>query len=295
MIRSMTGFGVAERDVPGARVRVEVRSVNHRSVHLQVRTGPGLDSYEPLLREAVRAAVGRGQVTIQLSLDLLAADGGEGVTTELDLPRARHYVSLLRELRSELGLEGEVELSSVLRFGDIFRTRDPLPALDSDTVADVVRIALDQLDEMRQAEGARLEIDLRERVSEIEAAISTIEALAPARLIRERDRLRQAVSDLMDRGEVDEDRLAREIAYLAERWDVNEEIVRLKAHTAAFLDTLDAATGDRIGKRLGFLAQEMHREGNTIGSKANDAEMQRSVVTVKEEIDRLKEQLENVE
>jgi len=295
MIRSMTGFGVGERDVPGARVRVEVRSVNHKSVHLQIRTGSGLDAFEPLLRSAVRAAVSRGQVTAHLSLDLLGTDGDEGVGIELDLGRAREYASLLGQLKAELGLSGEIELSSLLRFGDVFRSRDPLPSLTEATVTEAVADALEGLGAMRSAEGTALETDLRERLALIDDAVAVVEGLAPARLIRERDRLRQAIQDLMERGEVDEDRLAREIAYLAERWDVNEEIVRLRAHTAAFRGTLDAACGEPVGRRLGFIAQEMHREANTIGSKANDAEIQGAVVSAKEEIDRIKEQVENVE
>jgi uncharacterized protein (TIGR00255 family) len=148
---------------------------------------------------------------------------------------------------------------------------------------------------MRENEGQRLETDLRERLDAIEAALEVIAQRAPARLIAERDRLRKAVAELAGDISVDEERLAREVAYAAERWDISEETVRLRSHIELFRQTLAASADEPVGKRLGFLTQEMHRETNTIGSKSNDAEIEHRVIAVKEELERLREQIENVE
>jgi uncharacterized protein (TIGR00255 family) len=148
---------------------------------------------------------------------------------------------------------------------------------------------------MREGEGRRLHDDLEGRISAIEASLAEIERMAPERLIAERDRLREAVRELAGGVAVDEQRLAQEVAYLAERWDVNEELVRFRAHNAAFRELLDADSAEAVGKRLGFLVQEMHREANTIGSKANHAGIAHRVVSVKDEVERLREQVENVE
>ncbi len=148
---------------------------------------------------------------------------------------------------------------------------------------------------MREAEGARLQQDLEEHLLAIEEALVRVEAYAPERVVTERDRLRAAVAELTETHTVDEDRLAREIAYLAEKWDINEEIVRFRSHVELFDEALQADASEPVGKRLGFLVQEMNREANTIGSKANDAQIAHTAVTLKEEVERLREQLENVE
>jgi uncharacterized protein (TIGR00255 family) len=148
---------------------------------------------------------------------------------------------------------------------------------------------------LREAEGARLQRDLEEHLQAIEEALVRVEANAPERLVAERDRLRTAVAGLIETHSVDEDRLAREIAYLAEKWDINEEIVRFRSHVELFNEALRAEASEPVGKRLGFLVQEMNREANTIGSKANDAHIAQTAVSLKEEVERLREQLENVE
>jgi len=148
---------------------------------------------------------------------------------------------------------------------------------------------------LREAEGARLQRDLEEHLQAIEEALVRVEANAPERLVAERDRLRTAVAELIETHSVDEDRLAREIAYLAEKWDINEEIVRFRSHVELFNEALQTEASEPVGKRLGFLVQEMNREANTIGSKANDAQIAHAAVSLKEEVERLREQLENVE
>ena len=148
---------------------------------------------------------------------------------------------------------------------------------------------------LRETEGARLHEDLSGRLDALAALLDRVEARAPERLTAERDRLRAQIKELAEAEDVDEDRLAREIAYLAEKWDINEELVRFRSHIALFRETLDGDATEAVGKRLSFVVQEMHREANTIGSKANDAEITHASVGMKEEIERLREQVENVE
>jgi uncharacterized protein (TIGR00255 family) len=148
---------------------------------------------------------------------------------------------------------------------------------------------------MREAEGQRLRDDMEGRLASLEQQLTRVIARAPERLVRERDRLRAAIRELTEQAELDEDRLAREVAYMAERWDLNEEIVRFRSHLDAFREGLAQDGAEAVGKRLSFLVQEMHREVNTMAAKANDAEITRATVIMKEEIERLREQIENVE
>ena len=148
---------------------------------------------------------------------------------------------------------------------------------------------------MREQEGRRLGDDLEQRLQGVERAMSRIEELAPGRLVAERDRMRRVIAELLDGVPIDEDRIAREIAYMAERWDISEELVRLRSHIELFRGSLEDGSADPVGKRLSFLTQEMNRETNTIGSKANDAAIEHQVIAIKEEIERLREQIENVE
>jgi uncharacterized protein (TIGR00255 family) len=296
MIRSMTGFGEAEKDTPAGRLRLEVKTVNHRFFNPNVKTPPGFDRFERDVTEALRAHIARGHVSAYLSLDRSA--GNDAATpARLDLEKARQYRDALEAMRAELAIPGTVDLGMLARFGDVFRTpeNDKVPEIDPETVRALAEEAARGVVALREAEGARLHEDLAGRLDAMAAQISVVETRAPERLVRERDRLREAVRELAAQVEVDEDRLAREVAYLAERWDVNEELVRFRAHVAAFREALESDGPEAVGKRLGFLVQEMHREVNTIGSKANDALIAQASVALKEEIERLREQVENVE
>jgi uncharacterized protein (TIGR00255 family) len=295
MIRSMTGFGEAEVDSPAGRLRAEVKTVNHRYFVASIRLPPALDRYEPQVREWLRAVLPRGHVTLTVRLERPDAEGDAPVL-ELDEARARQYLRAFQTLKESLQVPGEVDLALLSRFGDLIVAKDsdeveiPVEALEEVTGA-AARACL----AMRYEEGQRLRADLEERLDTIAAALVRIVERAPARLIAERDRLRRAIAELAQDVAVDEERLAREIAYLAERWDVSEETVRLRSHMELFRQLLADTGGEPVGKRLGFLVQEMHREANTIGAKANDAVIEHEVVTIKNEIERLREQIENVE
>ena len=295
MIRSMTGYGEAQRDTPAGHVRLELKSVNHRFFNASVRTPPGFDRFERDLTEVMKARIRRGHVTLYLGLDRRTAENGSAVRVDLD--RARGYRDALEEMQRELGLAGNVELAVLARFGDLFRAPEPeaQPQVEVELLREMAEEAVSGLVALREAEGARLLHDMEERLATMVSGLGVVAARAPERLVRERDRLREAVRELSLQVAVDEDRLAREVAYAAERWDINEEIVRFRAHVAAFRDTLDSDGSEPVGKRLGFLVQEMHREASTIGSKANDVAIAEAAMAMKEEIERLREQVENVE
>ena len=296
MIRSMTGYGAGETALPDGRVlRAEVRTVNHRHLSTSVRLPRGWEGLERSVLERVRAVLSRGSVSLSVRCERPGRD--EDDVPALDLERARRYVDLLYEAGLELSLEGHIDIEALARLPGVLRMEGP-PAAEPDEGALKVCVtaALRDAVAMREAEGRRLEAELRAGLGRILAQVEVIEGAAPARLLRERDRLRERVATLSEDIEVDEDRLAREIAYLAERWDIAEEIVRLRSHVALFEEGLGGGgAGGKAGKRLGFVVQEMHREANTVGSKANDATISASAIAIKEELERIREQLENVE
>lgn len=298
MIRSMTGYGDAELGTPAGRLRAEARTVNHRFFSLNLRLGRGLEKFEPQIRDTLRAHVPRGHVNFSLRFETGdAATGDDGVALRLDDARVERYVLLLRQLKERLGLAGEIDLALLSRYIDVLvddEAGGEVPA-EPDAVIEVTERAARAVVAMRREEGLRLAQDLEARLAGIETAMARIAELAPQRLVNERDRMRRVVAELLEGVPVDEDRIAREIAYMAERWDVSEELVRLRSHIELFRASLADEGADPVGKRLSFLTQEMNRETNTIGSKANDAAIEHQVIAVKDEIERLREQIENVE
>jgi uncharacterized protein (TIGR00255 family) len=297
MIRSMTGYGEAEGATAAGLLRVELRTVNHRYLNVNARIPTALARWEPDIREWLRAWFTRGHVNCTVRLERNGADGAVP-GYRLDPERVTAYLAIFEQLGREFGVPGEPDLALLARFSDII-IRDDSDAQELEVSGDELRSVLEgaarQNLEMRDEEGIRLQRDLDERLSAIERALDAIERAAPERLVAERDRLRAAISDLAGGVAVDEARLAHEIALLAERWDINEELVRFRSHIDLFRDLLSAGNEEAVGKRLSFLVQEMHREANTTGSKANSAAIAHSVVSIKEEIERLREQVENVE
>lgn len=294
MIRSMTGFGAADGEVGGGRVSVEVRSVNHRFFSPSIKLPGLLARWEGEVRDALRRGVTRGHVTLSARWE---RDGAGDAASPIDEERFGAYVTQLRTLQQRHGLSAELDVGTVLRMPEIFAgaAREELPAEAGAQLVQVVDRAVVALLEMRQAEGARLVSYLNERLALIGAALGRIAERAPVRVVEQRDRLRGAVLELAGGVAVDQSRLAQEIALLADRLDVQEELSRFRAHIAAFREALGAAQPDGVGKRLGFLLQEMLREANTTGSKGNDAAIVSDVMQVKEELERIREQVENLE
>ena len=287
----MTGFGAAEGPVAGGVLRVEIRSVNHRFFNLSVRVPGELAGYESELREQLRRDFERGHLAV--SGRWIVTPSSSNGAAAIDPVRTRAAVARLRELQSAAGLTGEISLELVLRQVDVVPHHDgPAPIAWSE-VEPVIAQAAAQCREARVREGTVLAQELVDRLAALRTDADKIKELAPARSARERDRMRQAVAQLLDGRPVDEERLAQEIVFLTERHDVTEELVRFDAHLIACQDALREA--GPVGKQLGFLAQELGREVNTIGSKANDAAMQHVVVAMKGELERFREQLENLE
>jgi uncharacterized protein (TIGR00255 family) len=296
MIRSMTGFGEAEAATPAGRLRVELRSVNHRYLNVSTKLPPSLVRWEGEVREWLRRDFARGHVNVAVRLEREGAAAAAGL--RLDEDRVAAYLALFRELGARFGVPGEPDVSLLARYSDIFVRDDSdaeLPGVSAEELREVVERAARAALVMRQDEGKRLEQDLENRLAAMERSLDAIEAVAPLRLEAERDRLHAAVEELVQGHRVDEARIAQEIAMLAERWDINEELVRFRSHIELFRELLASGAPEGVGKRLSFLVQEMHREANTTGSKANSAEIAHRVVAVKEEIERLREQVENVE
>jgi uncharacterized protein (TIGR00255 family) len=297
MIRSMTGFGEASGPTAAGTLRVELRSVNHRYLNLNSRLPSSLSKYEVDIREWLRGSFARGHVNCTARWE---PDGttGAGQTYRLDDEKVANYLAMFRDLGDRFGVPGTPDLALLSRYNDIIvrnEEEEALPEVSADELRVIVEAAGAQVVRMREEEGKRLEIDLRQRIEAIEAALARVEIRAPERLESERARLSAAVQELLGSTRLDEGRIAQEIALLAERWDVNEELVRFRSHNELFVEFLDANSEEPVGKRLSFLVQEMHREANTIGSKANDAGIAHLVVAIKDELERLREQVENIE
>ena len=292
MIRSMTGFGSASGRVGSGQVTVEVRTVNHRFFTPTIKLPGTLARFEGDVREALRQKIGRGHVTFYCRYER----DEERPAVTIDEQRFAHFVVQLRALQLRHSL-GPIDIASVLRLPDVVtaEARDPAGEGTLEELLGIVNQSVEALMTMRAEEGARLARFLLDRLAIVEGAVARLAARAPGRTIEHRDRLRAAVRELTEGLAVDEMRLAQEIAIMAERMDVQEELDRFHSHIQAFSGAIRESGGDQVGKRLGFLLQEMLREANTTGSKAADAVMLRDVVAIKEELERIREQVENVE
>jgi len=288
----MTGFGAAEGPAGGGRIRVEIRTVNHRHYNPAIKLPGDLATLEGEVRERLRKEFDRGHVSVSIRWTELPL---HGTGLSVDLERARAAVAALRMLKDSLALPGEIDLGLVVRQPEVLSTaaaEETPPAAWSEVEAVVVEAAR-ECRTMRQREGQALATELHHRLDLLQSAARDIAGQAPERLVRERDRLRQSVAQLLDGRAVDEARLAQELAFLADKLDITEEIVRFGSHVQA---ARDALAGDQpVGKQLGFLAQEMGREVNTMGSKANDATIAQRVIAMKGELEKFREQLENLE
>ena len=291
MIRSMTGFGAADGRVGAARVSVEVRTVNHRFFTPTIKLPGAFARWEGDVREALRKRIARGHVSLFARIDRDASDAAP----EIDEQKVAQWVAALRALQKRHGLEGALDLATLMRMPDVISARDEEdPGSVSDLMA-IVDAAVGALMRMREEEGRALAALIASRLELVEAALARVATRSPERLAAQRERVRARVSELAGGVAVDPQRLAQELAVLAERLDVAEELDRFEAHIREFRRALTDAGGEPVGKRLGFLLQEMLREANTTGSKANDAPIQHEVVAIKEELERIREQVENLE
>lgn len=293
MIRSMTGFGRAEKEQNGRVLVAEARSVNHRFLEVSSRLPRSLAREESRVRALFQGRLTRGKVNLTVSWKGASDEGGE---LSVDMNLARRYVDLLQGLRGEFGFRDPVTLSQLVSLPDVISWHEPDldPKEAWDLLRGVVSAAIDELQAMREKEGETLSRDLLARMDTLRAVLDTIAERAPERVREATDRLHRRVAELLDgEAQVDPDRLLMEAAFQAERMDCTEECVRLRSHVEQFEGLL--REGGPIGRKLNFLTQEMNREANTIGSKSNDAAIGRQVIRLKEEIEILREQIQNIE
>ncbi len=293
-IQSMTGYGSAEGMLGTHRMSVEVRSVNHRFFTPSIKLPSALTRLEAEVRELLRRHVTRGHVSLSLRVERDVTEG-----PRIDVARLVAYAAQLRAIPAHAGIDTRVDVSALLRLPDVITTatneEETLGTVEPAEILALITTAVEAFVRMRESEGARLAEYLLGRLVIIEAALSRLAERAPQRLVEQRDRLTAAVQELAAGVAVDPQRMAQEIAILADRVDVAEELSRFASHNEACRAALAAPGTEAVGKRLGFILQEMVREANTTGSKANDATMQRDVVVIKEELERMREQVENLE
>lgn len=289
MINSMTGFGSAEGSSGNTRIAVEVRSVNHRFFNPSLKLPGTLSHLESELREILRTRVGRGHVTLTVRTETDST-----ATTGIDEERFEQALAALRALQAKHGIQDNPDLATILRIPGVIGMSSELAELEPEAVRRVVLLAVDALEEMRVSEGTKLTAFLREHLDVISSALARVARRAPERLAEQRTRLQRSVQEILGEVSADETRVAQEIAILADKLDITEELNRFGAHMEAFRKTLSSPDAEGVGKRLGFILQEMLRETNTVGSKANDTAILADIVSMKEELERLREQVENV-
>lgn len=290
-LRSMTGFGAATTFEADVQVRVEVRSVNHRYLQLKVKLPPDLSAFESDIEAAVRKALERGAVTLAVSVE-----AGGSPAVRIDAKLAQHYLAEVQALAQTLGLAETPRLETILSLPGVVGTEadSGLREREARLLRSAVEQALAELVRMREREGAALEDDLRANAAAVAKEAARIGKRMPKVVREHHKKLRQRMQELLGgQSKLGPAELPRELALLADRMDVSEELARLASHLGQWSALL--AKGGAIGRQLDFLVQELLREANTIGSKCNDADVAHSVVEVKTRIERLREQVQNVE
>jgi uncharacterized protein (TIGR00255 family) len=296
MIRSMTGYGKGSAEAAGLRATVELRSVNNRFADLKLRVPPDLAAEEADIRRALLARVRRGRVEMSLALE---RDRAEAAGIDLDRGALERLVAAARAARDEFGVAGELDLRAVLAVPEVLRRAAAPAGLDAAGRAAVRRAldaALDALETERAREGGALRDEIVPRLDRMLALVAAVRDRAAQQPAAVRTRLEERIAALVAPSvPVDPARLAQEVAFLADRCDVTEELVRLESHLRQARDLLARPDGDPVGKKLDFLLQEIHRETNTINSKSGDLEISRRALDLKSEAEKVREQVQNLE
>lgn len=286
MIRSMTGFGKAVAQLPGKKLTIEIKSLNSKGLDLNMRLPSSHREMEVEIRDQLANGVLRGKTDIGFFVELTGADDAQAINSEV----VKGYVRQLNTIARELGLESDV-LSLAMRMPDAMKGEaKELTDEEKEVVRNTVAEALESFNEFRLREGAHLEDDLTNNIQTIRDLLAEVPKYEEERVVNTRERIRKALEAL--EAKVDESRFEQELIFYLEKYDVNEEKVRLAGHLDHFLESLDAEGVH--GRKLGFISQEIGREINTLGSKANHVEMQKLVVGMKEELEKIKEQVLNV-
>lgn len=291
MIYSMTGYGKASVEAGGRQHTIEVRSLNSKFLDLNLKTPGTFRLKEMALRSLVNTILIRGKVELSISSEVTSASSG---AQAINKPLFGAYLKELRELKTQYDIHGGDIISTIMRMPDIMQSgADSISENDWLLIEPAVIKALEKLKEFRAAEGAELRRDLEERVQMISDMNKKVEEHDPSRVNKIRERIHGYLAELKEKAQIDESRLEQEMIFYIEKLDITEEIVRLKSHCEYFLSVIHEE-GPEKGKKLNFISQEIGREINTIGSKSNDAPMQKYVVQMKEQLEKIKEQLNNV-
>ena len=292
MVRSMTGFGRAKAQIDGLDITVEIKSVNHRYFEFSCRIPRAYSFLEEKIKSQLSASVSRGKVEVSVLID----DNTENATIdEIDKEYANAYLAALKKLSKEYGIKNDVKTSSLVGNNDIFKVKRQVieDEVISNAVITVLDEALQNFIEMRTVEGERLLKDVTDRANFILEKVSFIEERSPKTVEEYRNRIEQKIKELLGDTTIDEQRILTEVAIFADKVAVAEETVRLRSHIKQF-ETL-MSSNDVVGRKLDFIVQEMNREANTIGSKAQDIEIAHTVVDIKSEIEKIREQIQNME
>jgi uncharacterized protein (TIGR00255 family) len=293
-MKSMTGFGRGSASGEDFKVAVEIKTVNNRYLDIHLRLSQELTSLEMNIRKLVSARLSRGRVDLNINFERTGA-----TTYEINRKLIAGYIKALREIQGEFNLAGDVDINTVTRLpGAMATTREDLDEVTSAGIERALNEALDDLERMRASEGAALAQELRIRIAKIEAEVPVIENAAAGLVDAYRQRLQKRIGELLNRGgdqtvELDASRLAQEVAYLADRSDITEELTRLRSHLEQFRVAIEGE-GD-VGKRLDFLLQELNREANTVLSKSTEVSIKDAGLAIKAEVEKLREQVQNVE
>lgn len=296
MVRSMTGYGRGEVSVNGLRLTAEVRSVNHRFCEISARLPRTLSAFEGEVRQVLQSRLTRGKISLVVSWGGDMEEGREPASSlRLDERNAERYLEILSAVQKKYRLPGEVDIASFATLPNLFIWEEPEADRERHLklLLEVVTSATEDAIRMKEREGGMLRIDLEARVQSIHDRVAQIRERAPSRVHEALDKMRERIRLLIEEGTLPEERLAQEAAILSDRLDCTEECVRLEAHCDHFRKLLEEEATP--GRKLNFLLQEMNREINTIGSKSSDVPIVEQVVDVKEELERIREQVQNIE
>jgi uncharacterized protein (TIGR00255 family) len=293
-MKSMTGYGRGECAQDGLKVTTEVSSVNRKQAEINVYLPRELESLELQVRDEVNKKIARGRLTVKIGIH--AGESFYGGKIQLNIPLAKAYAKEIAKLRKELALAEDVSLDVLLRAPGVLRTEEEIS--DAEKTWPIVQKSLAQalelLVKMRLREGAHLGADLRTRVGEMRKAVEQIRRRAPEMVARYQEQLRQRIKNAgLELPAVEDERLMKEVIYFADRSDITEELTRLESHFKQFANSIKSK--EPVGRMLDFLAQEINREVNTIGSKTTDSLISREVVRLKAELEKIREQVQNVE
>lgn len=287
MLHSMTGFGKASGTYLQKKITIEIRSLNSKSLDLNVRLIPLYKEKEIELRKQVGACLERGKVEVTIAVE----NNGEERSSVINKAVARAYFNDIKDLEQELGVKSPDPISQLLRMSDIFvNTREELDPEEWTFVSELVDEALHQMEDFRMQEGKSLQADFSERIAEIRALLGEVQQYEEERIITIKERMQKTLDEKLGEA-LDQNRLEQEFIMYIEKLDVSEEKVRLANHLNYFEETM--ASGKGAGKKLGFISQEIGREINTLGSKSNHVEMQKLVVQMKDNLEKIKEQVLN--